>query len=169
MKTSSYILFWAHAIEKKRESMHQCKIHSNTSKAECPDAACLQVHVYFSGPKCPFGGLGDGPGRPSGWGPPLRPATRVPRVLGEPSRGTSSRVIISSLRLEKLDRAAARALGSRAPGAPRPHHLGAGMCALRATSVPPGRAAREAPCTEPPRGGRAPAGGGTLAGTLSGL
>lgn len=102
-------------------------------------------------------------------GPPFRLATRVPRVPGEPGSEQPSHHF--QPQTGKLDRAAACALGSRAPRAPRPHHPGAGMCALRAPAPPPSHvcAARArgpggALHRAAPGGGRAQALGGTLAG-----
>lgn len=96
------------------------------------------------------------PGRPPGWGAPLRPVTSVPRALSEPRREQQSHHFQPGP--GKLDRAAARALGSRRSG-PRGHIILGRGCVRsgrprrhRATSVPPGRAAGEAPCPEPPRG-----------------
>lgn len=80
------------------------------------------------------GGHRPGDARP-GAGPPFRPATRVARAPGEPGSEQPSHHF--QPQPGKLDRAAACALGSRTPGAPRPHHPGAGMCALRAPAPPP--------------------------------
>ena len=109
----------------------------------------------------PFGNL-TGPARLGSGGQPFRPATRVPLVPGGP--GASSRVIISSLRLESWTVPPRVLLAAGRPG-PRGHITPGRGCVCapapgrhRATSVPPppppppGRATREAPCPEPPRG-----------------
>lgn len=113
-------------INVKPKAVHQ-KLNAQT--------LCAGVQVYFSGTRHPFGSLGDVPGCPPAWGPPFRPVTRVPRVLGEPGSEQPSHRF--QPQTGKLDRAAARALGSRALGARRPLLLGAGMCALRAPAPPP--------------------------------
>lgn len=108
-----------------------------------------------------MGAEGTGPGTPAralDSFPDLLPAFR-----GFPaSLGASSRVIISSLSLESWT-VQPRVLLAAAPGAPRPHHPGAGMCALRAPAPPPSHVC--AAGARGPRGARhraAPPGVGDL-------
>lgn len=133
-------------INVKPKAIHQ-ELNAQTPRA------CEPRFFFFSGTRRPFGGLGNGPRRPPRWGPPFRPATRGP---GEP--GASSRVILSSLRLESWTLQPRVLLAAGRPG-PCGHIIPGRGCARsgrprrhRATSVPPGRASREAPCPEPPRG-----------------
>lgn len=116
-----------------------------------------------------MGAEGTGPGTPAralDSFPDLLPAFR-----GFPARrGASSRVIISSLSLESWTVQPRVLLAAGRPG-PRGHIIPGRGCVRsgrprrhRATSVPPGRAAREAPGTEPPPQGWAICGSGRAPG-----
>lgn len=118
----------------------------------------------FSGTRCPFGGLGD---RLRGR---CRRAPRVSRGFqASRERAADSSFPASDWKAGRCSRVCSWQPGARAP---RPHHPGAGMCALPAPALPPshvcaagargpgGARHRAAPGV----GERAPALGGTLAG-----
>lgn len=151
MENIPSILFGVQAIEKKRESMYQLESTAMHRKLGAQAPLACKSRFISQEPRRPFGGLGD-----SAWlGAAVQ--TRHPRSAGSGRAGREPR----SHRFQPQPGKAGRCsrVCSWQPGAraPRPHHPGAGMCALRATSVPPGarRGRRPAPSRPGGRGARA--------------